>query len=55
VKRLFWLGVVTLTTMVLALLDLWLWPQIDLTHRIECIRAKARCKLDNMEDKDDGA
>ncbi len=52
---LFWLGVETLTSLVLALLNFWLWPQIDFTHRIERIRAKARWKLANMEDKNDGA
>lgn len=54
-KRLFWMGVVAVTSMVRALFDFWLWPQIDFAHRIKRIRAKARTKLGNMEDRNDGA
>jgi hypothetical protein len=52
-KRLYWRGIVTITTLLLKVMDAWLWPQLDLTHRIVVIQERARLKLDNQtEDKD---
>lgn len=46
-KALLFNSVLITTTAALRLADCWLWPQLQIVHRLEGVREWARLKLDN--------